>query len=486
MAQKMNNQTSIPTGFPAFDKITSGLSPGDLVIIAGRRGMGKSTFALSMARNIAVDSGYGVAYFSLELPLQKLYWKMSVVDMKADNCKDTSSDKRVALGAPFYVDDTPALSVAHFRENCLQIMKNNDVRVAVIDYLQLMKKKDDGRHQENILAALKEIANELNITIVALSEHNPPYENQADLRLNLSDMTDKKIVEYADIVAFIYSLRYDSTDDSTEESDFFEIKIVQNPNDNLGYIRLFSNPYYSSDEHLNEIMTQIIDEKSDDVHHYLNMDVENLSAEQLENLIMRLYYRHEKTEAVKDKLDEALSERKYKKNQTFEWTPENKVKLLRLNQQLIDCWEKLDVEAKQTFKTLKSRLTDSDEFLHDFNIEAVVMSLIHIPDENGDYDDAQNCIEEVLIDSLDENYCVNRHDYYSLDSDDPSNDLPLYLNRKQNWSDDPIFKGKFDGHFISQAVHDLYDHSCLSMSDILKINRLRSELRIINKRIVEV
>jgi len=238
----------------------------------------------------------------------------------------------------------------------------------------------------------------------------------------------------------------------------------------------------SDDGEVNKKKSQFTHEKREQLKHYMNMDLENLSVEQLEAVILRLYYNYELTKDVKVKLDEALCERMYKINKTFEWTPKNKEKFLRLNQKLIECWEKLDVEAKQTLKTLNSRLSEQDCFLQDFELEAVVRSFIYVTDENGEFCEAENCIEEVLIDTLDDNYSVNYTSYLSCDEDD----LPLYLDREQNCSTEPRFDGKFNEHFISQAIHDLYDHTCLSFPDILKINRLWAELRITNQHFVEV
>ena len=154
-----------------------------------------------------------------------------------------------------------------------------------------------------------------------------------------------------------------------------------------------------------------------------------------------------------------------------------------LNQKLINCWEKLNIEAKQALETLQSRLNKPGDFLHDFNMEAKVSSFIYVPGENGDMYEAENCIEEVLIDSLeDDNYAVNHYEYFN---EECLNCIP-YLNRECNWNVDSLFKGKFNEHFISQAIHDLYDHTNLSFPDILRINHLWAELRIEHQHFVEV
>ena len=212
---------------------------------------------------------------------------------------------------------------------------------------------------------------------------------------------------------------------------------------------------------------------------------EDCSVEQLEDIIMRLYnhglYRRERTKKVKDELNEALRERQYKINRTFEWTPGNREKLLHLNQKMIQCWEKLDAEARQTRQTLQKRLDDSDGFLHDFEIEATVSSFIYVPGGDGEFYEAEDCIEEVLIDSMDLPHCGVNHTTYSGDDHEI-----IYLCRDQNWNTEPLFEGHFDGHFISQAIHDLYDHTHLSFPDILKINRLWGELQVTHQHFTEL
>ena len=144
----------------------------------------------------------------------------------------------------------------------------------------------------------------------------------------------------------------------------------------------------------------------------------------------------------------------------------------------------MDVEAKQTLKTIGSRLNEQDGFLHDFCMEAVVRSFIYVPNENGEFFEAENCIEEVLIDSLEDNPCVNNCSYNSCDKEESQ--YILYLDREQNWNNEHYFEGKFNEHFISQAMHDLYSHSCLSFPDILKINRIWAELQITHQHFVEL
>jgi len=207
--------------------------------------------------------------------------------------------------------------------------------------------------------------------------------------------------------------------------------------------------------------------------------IEKMTLTELETLIEKLY---KDQDVNREKIEACLSKRRGLLNQAFEWTPENKGKLLRLNQRLIECWEKVDAEAKQTLKILNERINQPDDFLQDFNMEARVCSLIYKPDENGEFYEAEDCIEEVLNTFVNESYVVNIHTYFANDLDDHI----LYLDREQNWNTDRCFNGEFNAVFISQAIHDLYNHSCLSFHDVLKINRLRAELTVVHQHFVEI
>jgi len=212
-------------------------------------------------------------------------------------------------------------------------------------------------------------------------------------------------------------------------------------------------------------------------------ELTSYSVERLEEMILE---RWNPVAMDKDeKFTDYLYARKWKINNAFEWTPENMEKLILLNQKLVECWEKLDAEAKQTLKTIKKRLDKSDNFLHDFNMEAVISAFIYVPDENGEFYEADGGIEEVLNFSMPDDGIVNSHRYHICDIDKPPSDI-IYLDRKQNWNTHPQFDDKFNEHYISQAIHDLYDHTCWSFPDILRINRLWVELKVDYQNIVEI
>ena len=219
----------VPSGYTRLDRITAGWQPTDLIIVAARPSMGKTAFVLSMARNMAVDHGCSVALFSLEMSAQQLGKRMIVSETELDSDKIRSGklepfeweqlDAKIAklIEAPVFIDDTPALSVFEFRAKCRRLVQRHGIRIAIIDYLQLMTWTGDtkgNREQEvsNISRSLKAIAKELNIPIIALSQLNRSVENRTGLqnkRPQLADLRESGAIEQdADIVAFIHRPEY--------------------------------------------------------------------------------------------------------------------------------------------------------------------------------------------------------------------------------------------------------------------------------------
>jgi hypothetical protein len=207
-------------------------------------------------------------------------------------------------------------------------------------------------------------------------------------------------------------------------------------------------------------------------------ELETYTVEQLEDLILS---RWAASETVDDELETYLYARKWVINNAFEWTPDNIEKLLHLNQKLISCFEKLRDEAKPVIQTFEKRMKENDAFLHGFDTEARITPYIYVADENGTLHEAESGMERILTDSLNEYVVLFQWWVDGEDLDDI-----LYLNKEQNWSDEPQFKGKFDGHFISQGIHDLYDHSCWSFPDILKINHLWAEVRVVHQHFEDI
>lgn len=228
-AANKDGLTGVPTGYHKLDDITSGWQASDLVIIAGRPAMGKTSFALSMAKNIAADYKVPMAFFSLEMSNTQL------VNRLLSNCCEIQGskilngqlkpdewdrlDKRVnnLLGAPLYVDDTPGLSVFELRTKARRLVREHGVKIIMIDYLQLMNANGmrfTSRQEEvsTISRSLKGLAKELDIPILALSQLNRGVESREGLegkRPQLSDLRESGAIEQdADMVLFVHRPEY--------------------------------------------------------------------------------------------------------------------------------------------------------------------------------------------------------------------------------------------------------------------------------------
>ena len=272
MTSNIDNTFNVPTGFSKLDELISGLQPCDFVIIAGRPAMGKTAFALSLARNITIDSGYGVAYFSLELPKQQLFKRIITAEAGIDpemisgnpdfECDRTNSKIAILMDAPLYIDDTAELSITQFHRKCLQLIEENGIRIVIIDYLQLMNETNENNSQENlnISRSLKEIANELNITVIALSQLYRPVQHRANRHPKILDLPDKNIAQYADIVAFIHRPEYYrivvEDDEGNSLLGIAKIIIAKNRNGILGDVLLHFKSRFFKYKPVKEVWTE--------------------------------------------------------------------------------------------------------------------------------------------------------------------------------------------------------------------------------------
>jgi len=228
-AANAGGMSGLESGFTALDKITSGWQKSDLVIIAGRPAMGKTSFALSIAKNIAIDFDKPVAFFSLEMNNVQLINRIisnvceitgsHILSGQLTNDEWSRFDKNVPRmqSAPLYVDDTPGLSVFELRTKARRLVREKNVQLIMIDYLQLMNAngmKFNSRQEEvsTISRSLKGLAKELDIPIIALSQLNRTVENRdgADgKRPQLSDLRESGAIEQdADIVLFVHRPEY--------------------------------------------------------------------------------------------------------------------------------------------------------------------------------------------------------------------------------------------------------------------------------------
>ena len=221
--------TGIPTGYTKLDEMTSGWQKSDLVIIAGRPAMGKTSFALSLAKNIAVDEHVPIAFFSLEMNNVQLVnrlisntceiagGKMLNGQLSPDEWDRLDKHLPKLTGSPVYIDDTPGLSVFELRTKARRLVREKGVKIIMIDYLQLMNAngmKFGSRQEEvsTISRSLKGLAKELDIPILALSQLNRTVENREGLegkRPQLSDLRESGAIEQdADMVLFVHRPEY--------------------------------------------------------------------------------------------------------------------------------------------------------------------------------------------------------------------------------------------------------------------------------------
>ncbi len=228
LQEKKNHKdglTGVPSGFSRLDRVTSGWQKSDLVIIAARPGMGKTAFVVSALRNAAVEFNHAVALFSLEMASLQLVNRLISAEAELESEKIKKGNlaefewqqlvhKTTKLSsAPIFIDDTPALSILELRAKCRRLKAENDVKLIVIDYLQLMKGEIGGNREQEIASisrALKGIAKELSVPVIALSQLSRGVETRGgDKRPQLSDLRESGSIEQdADIVMFLYRPEY--------------------------------------------------------------------------------------------------------------------------------------------------------------------------------------------------------------------------------------------------------------------------------------
>ncbi len=260
-ANRAEGLSGLPTGFHDLDNMTSGWQNTDLIIIAARPAMGKTAFALSMVKNMAVNYHIPVGMFSLEMSNLQLVNRLlqNTCEITGDKVKSGRLDEgewdqlttriKELMGAPIFVDDTPSLSVFELRTKARRLVKEHGVKILMIDYLQLMNASGmqfGSREQEvsNISRSLKGLAKELNIPIIALSQLNRGVENRQGgaQRPQLSDLRESGAIEQdADMVCFIHRPEYYKIYEDEQGHDLrglAEIIIAKHRNGAVGDIRL--------------------------------------------------------------------------------------------------------------------------------------------------------------------------------------------------------------------------------------------------------
>jgi replicative DNA helicase len=260
-SQNSDGISGIPTGFYDLDKLTSGWQRSDMIVIAARPAMGKTAFVLSMARNTAVEYNMGVALFSLEMSSVQLVKRLIASESRLSAEKLRKGDLREhefqqlhsriskLATAPIFIDDTPGISVFDLRAKCRRLKMQHNIEMVIIDYLQLMtaggSKGSGNREQEisTISRSIKEIAKELNVPVVALSQLSRSVEQRGgDKRPVLSDLRESGAIEQdADIVSFIYRPEYYGfiqDDNGNSNHGIGEIIVAKHRNGALDKVRL--------------------------------------------------------------------------------------------------------------------------------------------------------------------------------------------------------------------------------------------------------
>ena len=267
--------TGVPTGFSDLDAMTSGLQPGDLVIVAGRPSMGKTSLALNMAENVALDTGLPVAVFSMEMASTQLTMRLlgsvgrlDQHKMRTGRLEDDDWERLThALGrlneAPIHIDEGAGLNSFDIRARARRLSRQcGKLGLIVIDYLQLMS-APGGRQSENrateiseMSRSLKALAKELDVPVVALSQLNRSVEQRPDKRPVMSDLRESGAIEQdADLILFIY--RDEVYNPDTPEKGVAEIIIAKQRNGPIGRVKLtflgeytrfenFANPGFQS------------------------------------------------------------------------------------------------------------------------------------------------------------------------------------------------------------------------------------------------
>ncbi len=252
--EQEGNITGESTGFADFDELTSGLQPADLIIVAGRPSMGKTTIAMNMAENVAISSGKPVAVFSMEMPGDSLAMRMMSslgrIDqnkvrtgkLEDDEWPRLTSAINMLAETKLFIDDTPALTPTEVRARARRLAREHGpLGLIVLDYLQLMQSPSSGESRvqqiSDISRGLKALAKELNVPVVALSQLNRNLEQRPNKRPVMSDLRESGAIEQdADLIVFVY--RDEVYNEDSPDKGIAEIIIGKQRNGPLGTVRL--------------------------------------------------------------------------------------------------------------------------------------------------------------------------------------------------------------------------------------------------------
>ncbi len=254
MVERDDGITGVPTGYADLDEMTAGLQKGDLVIVAGRPSMGKTSLAMNIAEYAAFKDNKPVAIFSMEMPGDQLalrlissHGRINQKDLRTGNIREEDwprlgSASKLLAEMPIYIDDTPSLSPTELRSRARRLVREHkEIGLIVIDYLQLMQVSGSSENRateiSEISRSLKALAKELSVPVIALSQLNRSLENRPNKRPIMSDLRESGAIEQdADLIIFIY--RDEVYNPESEDKGIAEIIIGKQRNGPIGVVRL--------------------------------------------------------------------------------------------------------------------------------------------------------------------------------------------------------------------------------------------------------
>ncbi len=260
--------TGIPTGFDDLDKMTAGLQPGDLVIVAGRPSMGKTSFAMNIAEHAAISGKKPVAIFSMEMSAEQLSFRMisslgrvNQSHLRTGNFTDEDWHRinaavTIMSESKIFIDDTPAMNPTEIRARCRRLAREHGLGLIVLDYIQLMQVAGNTENRATELSlisrSLKALAKELRVPVIALSQLNRSVEQRTDKRPVMSDLRESGAIEQdADLIAFIY--RDEVYNKETMRKGIADIIVAKQRNGPIGEIHLtFLGEYTKFENYLPE------------------------------------------------------------------------------------------------------------------------------------------------------------------------------------------------------------------------------------------
>jgi replicative DNA helicase len=264
--------TGVPTDFYEMDRLTAGLQPSDLIIIAGRPSMGKTSLAINIGYNAAKRTRKGVAIFSLEMSKMQLGLRLlgfqsliNATKLRTGTLRDADWTKLTTAAGnlaelPIFIDDSSGLSVLDMKARCRRLVKKSDLTLIIIDYLQLVQGRRSAESRQieisEISRSLKALAKDLNLPVIAISQLNRKIEDRPNKKPQLADLRESGAIEQdADVIAFIYrdEVYHGPTD---ENRNVAEITLAKQRNGPTGYFKLtFQQEFtrfrdYAEEEHL--------------------------------------------------------------------------------------------------------------------------------------------------------------------------------------------------------------------------------------------